>query len=91
GWGDDINHYYVVEDMLKLDPQQLLFLRDRCPLKMQVEGFIRTRVEGGEGGWFVNNGETFSETLWAVVRQRGGEVEGFKAAVGDGEMGVAVV
>lgn len=26
GWGDDISHYYVVEDMLKLDPGQLLYL-----------------------------------------------------------------
>lgn len=91
GWGDDINHYYVVEDMLKLDPQQLLFLRDRCTLKVQVEGFIKTRVEGGEGGWFANNGETFCETLWAVLKQRGVEVDAFKGAVEDGEMGVAVV
>ena len=90
GWGDDINHYYVVEDMLKLDPQQILFLRDRCPLKAQVEMWVKVQVEGGEM-WFVNNGETFAETLWSVIRQRGGEVEEFKAAVEDGEMGVAVV
>lgn len=26
GWGDEISHYYVLEDMLKLDPGQLLSL-----------------------------------------------------------------
>ncbi len=26
GWGDEIAHYYVVEDMLKLDPGQLMWL-----------------------------------------------------------------
>ncbi|KAK3069788.1 hypothetical protein LTR53_011603 [Teratosphaeriaceae sp. CCFEE 6253] len=93
GWGDDINHYYVVEDMLKLDPRQILFLRDHCPLKSQVELFIRAQVEGdGHGGtWFGNNGETFAETLWGVVRQRGGDVEAFKCAVQVGDMGIAVV
>ena len=26
GWGDEIAHYYVIEDMLKLDPGQLMYL-----------------------------------------------------------------
>lgn len=26
GWGDEITHYYVVEDMLKLPPDQILWL-----------------------------------------------------------------
>jgi hypothetical protein len=95
GWGDDISHYYVVEDMMKLDPQQILFLRDRCPLKIHVETYLKMQVDGyavlgGGDGWFNNNGETFSETLWFVVRQRGGDVEALKAAVEEGEMGVAV-
>ncbi|EME81848.1 uncharacterized protein MYCFIDRAFT_211476 [Pseudocercospora fijiensis CIRAD86] len=86
GWGDDINHYYVVEDMMKLDPEQLLYLRDNCPLKSQVEMHVR-----GLGDWFVNNGETFSETLGFVIRQRGGDVEELKAAVEDCDVGIAVV
>lgn len=86
GWGDDISHYYVVEDMMKLDPEQILFLRDHCPLKRQVEVYVK---EVGE--WFGNNGETFSETLAFVIRQRGGDVEELKGAVEDGEAGVAVV
>ena len=41
GWGDDINHYYVVQDMLKLDPAQILYLKERAPLKRQVERYVR--------------------------------------------------
>ncbi|KAK5134912.1 hypothetical protein LTR08_006002 [Meristemomyces frigidus] len=88
GWGDDISHYYVVEDMMKLDPEQLLLLRDRCQLKAQVEAYVRGFEGGGE--WFTNNGETFSETLAFVIKQRGGEMVAFKDGVGACEMGVAV-
>lgn len=86
GWGDDISHYYVVEDMMKLDPEQILYLRDHCPLKSQVETHVR-----GLGDWFVNNGETFSESVASVVRQRGGDVEDLKMAIEDGEAGIAIV
>lgn len=85
GWGDDINHYYVVEDMMKLSPEQVLYLRDNCPLKRQVEAYVKD-----VGEWFVNNGETFSETLAFVVRQRGADVEELKAAIEDGEAGIVV-
>ena len=85
GWGDDINHYYVVEDMMKLDPGQILHLRDRCSSKEQVEAYVREK-----GEWFINNGETFSQTLALVVAQRGECMEDLKAGVEAGEMGVAV-
>ncbi|KAK4569832.1 hypothetical protein LTR86_002801 [Recurvomyces mirabilis] len=93
GWGDDINHYYVVEDMMKLDPGQILLLKEKYFLKGHVEAFVRLEVDGGEG-WFVDNGETFSETLWSVLRQRhmddvDGGVEGLKREVEDGVLGVA--
>jgi len=83
GWGDDISHYYVVEDMMKLDPAQILHLRDNFPLKRQVDLYMK---EVGE--WFVNNGETFSETLAFVMRQRGQDVNELKAAIEDGEAGI---
>lgn len=86
GWGDDINHYYVVEDMMKLNPEQILHLRDLCPLKAQVESYVKAVA----GEWFGNNGETFSETLAFVVKQRGGDVEELKCAVEEGEVGVVV-
>ncbi|EMC97166.1 hypothetical protein BAUCODRAFT_441481 [Baudoinia panamericana UAMH 10762] len=89
GWGDEIQHYYVVEDMMKLDPGQILFLRNFCSLKLHVQAWIRMNVPGA-AEWFVENGETFSETVGVVVRQRGGEMEEFRVGVEEGAMGVAL-
>jgi F-box domain len=83
GWGDEIPHYYVVEDMLKLDPGQILWLRDNAPLKGQVKDFV-----GDLGDWFDNNGETFAQTLGKVVVERGGDWEDFKDGINDGEGGI---
>jgi len=85
GWGDDIGHYYVVEDMLKLDPAQILWLKENAPLKGMVERYVR-----GLGDWFENNGETWVQTLEWVLRERGEEVAAVYGAVADEEMGVAV-
>lgn len=85
GWGDEIMHYYVVEDMLKLDPEQMLWLRENAPFKRQVEAYVREL-----GDWFDNNGETFVQTLQFVLQQRGEDWEDFKDAVDSGELGVAL-
>lgn len=86
GWGDEILHYYVVEDMLKLDPEQILWLKENAPFKGQVEAYVKTL-----GDWFENNGETFVQTLEFVLQQRGEDMTDVKAAVEDGELGVALV
>lgn len=85
GWGDDIGHYYVVEDMLKLDPEQILWLRENAPLKGMVEGYVR-----GLGDWFENNGETFGWSLGWVLRERAEDAAEVGERVRDGEVGVAV-
>jgi hypothetical protein len=85
GWGDDILHYYVVEDMLKLDPEQLMHLKEHTPYKSQVESFVK-----GLGDWFDNNGETFVPTLHQVIRDRGQDVDDFEESIRDGELGVAL-
>ncbi len=85
GWGDEIPHYYVVQDMLKLDPGQIMWLKENAPLKGQVEGFVR-----GLGEWFDNNGETFGQTLDWVLRERGGDAQELKESIGFGEAGIAV-
>jgi hypothetical protein len=85
GWGDDILHYYVVEDMLKLDPGQIMWLKENAPLKGQVEMYVK-----GLGDWFENNGETWGQTLEWVLDERGENVSEFLAAVADGEVGIAV-
>ena len=83
GWGDEIPHYYVVEDMLKLDPGQIVWLRENAPLKGMVEGFVR-----GLGEWFENNGETFGETVEWVVGERGEDVEELREGIVEGVEGV---
>ncbi|RMJ27909.1 F-box domain protein [Aspergillus sp. HF37] len=83
GWGDEIPHYYVVQDMMKLDPGQVLWLREHAPLKDHVEAFVL-----GLGDWFRNNGETFGDTLAWVMQERGDDVEKFRAAIADREVGV---
>lgn len=87
GWGDDVSHYYVVEDMLKLHPGQLMGLYDFVvdgkgkrdmmdwmaleSRKAAVEAFI-----AGLGEWFDNNGETLGETVRFVTGERGEEEVG---------------
>jgi hypothetical protein len=83
GWGDDIPHYYVVEDMLKLDPGQVLWLRENAPLKEQVERFVRSL-----GDWFDNNGETFAQTLECVLNDRVEDIGAFQDGILDGVLGV---
>ncbi|OCK82810.1 hypothetical protein K432DRAFT_415071 [Lepidopterella palustris CBS 459.81] len=85
GWGDDIPHYYVVEDMLKLDPEQIMWLKENAPFKGHVEMFVR-----GIGDWFENNGETWVQTLEWVLTERGEDVVEVLGGVADGELGIAV-
>ena len=48
---------------------------------------IRQRVEA-LGEWFRNNGETFGETLAWVMLERGEDVENFRAAIYNRDMGI---
>lgn len=86
GWGDDIPHYYVVEDMMKLDPEQVLWLKENAPMKGQVEIFVK-----GLGDWFENNGETWSQTLEWVLNERGEDVEEVLGGIADGDLGIAAM
>ncbi len=101
GWGDEISHYYVIEDMLKLDPSQLLYLYTRIletkagPVfnpGVSAKGLVESYVAGLAGGeWFENNGETFAETVGFVEGERGGELGDLKGLVEDGVEGIARV
>jgi hypothetical protein len=79
GWGDDIAHYYVVEDMMKLDPGQIMWLRENAPLKGMVESYVK-----GLGEWFENNGETFVQTLEWVCQERGEDVQELRERIDGG-------
>jgi hypothetical protein len=83
GWGDEIPHYYIVQDMLKLDPGQILWLRDHAPLKEHVEEYVQSL-----GDWFRNNGETFTDTLVWVMNERGENAEEFKMAIEERDLGI---
>jgi len=85
GWGDDVPHYYVIEDMLKMDPEQIMWLKENAPLKGMVEGYVKSL-----GDWFENNGETWVHTLEFVLGERDEDVGEFMGAIVEGEMGVAV-
>ncbi|KAL2852508.1 Brix domain-containing protein [Aspergillus pseudoustus] len=84
GWGDEIPHYYVVQDMMKLDPGQVLWLREHCPMKEQVETFVQSL-----GDWFRENGETFGDTLEWVMNERGDDIGELRAAISERELGIA--
>ncbi|KAL4972567.1 hypothetical protein BDW66DRAFT_143900 [Aspergillus desertorum] len=86
GWGDEIPHYYIVQDMMKLDPGQVLWLREHCPLKEQVETFVLAL-----GDWFRDNGETFGDTLEWVMNERGEDIEEFRVAIAKRELGIACI
>jgi hypothetical protein len=83
GWGDEIPHYYIMQDMMKLDPGQILWLRDHALLKEQVEEYVWSL-----GEWFRDNGETFGDTLEYVMNERGLNVKELRSAVVDRDMGI---
>lgn len=86
GWGDDISHYYVIEDYMKLDPEQVLWLKEHAPLKGMVEGYVRLL-----GSWFENNGATLGQTVDWVLDERGEAVVEFAERIAEGTLGVALV
>lgn len=98
GWGDEISQYYVVEDMLKLPPGQILFLLESIidgggrvedhhvgglSRKGTIEAFI---ISLGE--WFENNGETCGETIAWILDGRGEDVGNVKEEISGGGMGI---
>ncbi|KAJ5571005.1 hypothetical protein N7535_004665 [Penicillium sp. DV-2018c] len=83
GWGDEIPHYYIVQDMLKLDPGQILWLRDHALLKEQVEEYVCSL-----GEWFRDNGETFGDTMEYVMNERGLDILEIRSVIADHGMGI---
>lgn len=100
GWGDEITHYYVLEDMLKLNPGQLLHLYSAVMEATQggfhpgqsAKGLVEAFVSGldGAGSWFENNGETLGETIGFVVGERGGDGAEVREMVEERIAGIAV-
>ena len=77
--------------MLKMDPEQIMWLKEHAPLKGMVEGYVRSLGENYDGSnWFTNNGETLVQTLEFVLDERGEHVGEFMGAIAEGELGVAI-
>ena len=98
GWGDEIAHYYVVEDMMKLDPGQLMYLFQHITDMLgptagfnagwSSKAFVESFLASTGGDWFENNGETLGETIGFVVGERGGDGIALREAVEDGLEGI---
>ena len=94
GWGSELEHYYVVEDMLKLDPGQLRHLYEqimahraggdggwRLNAGWSSKGMVESCLGRWVGDWFDNNGETCGETMRFVVGERSEDWEEVKGSV----------
>ena len=71
GWGDEISNYYVIEDMLKLDPGQLLYL---------YESVTGVSLTASSGVWYLNHDyHSNAAGMW----EQFGVVEAFVGGLGE--------
>lgn len=61
GWGDEIAHYYVVEDMLKLDPGQLMWLYNELTCTSETNEACTASLTGT--AYPVNGGYAGGKTI----------------------------
>jgi len=69
GWGDDLSHQYIIEDMLKLSPAQILYLKTTKPRKAELFAWLAKSGMGSE--WFDNYADTWCESVGGVLCERG--------------------
>lgn len=87
GWGDEIEQYHVLNDLLKLTPAQIMQLYNTALSKQDVHGFVDDRV-GSQ--WFWNNGESMLHTWILVMHGRGVPVQEMREKVFCGMAGIAL-
>ena len=87
GWGDDINQYHAVNDLLKLNPAQVMQLYEHAVTRHDVEHFVDEKMGSP---WFWNNGETMLHTWLVVLHGRGVVMQEAKEKIDRGLAGVAV-
>lgn len=85
GWGDDLEQYYVIESMLKLNPGRLMYLYENVATREGVERYIEEEV-GSE--WFWDNGQTWMDSWAAVLVRRGLDLSAVTMAIADGKAGI---
>ena len=84
GWTDDIDRFYALEDLMKLDPEQVLWFREIAFLDIRVSDHITPVGEE----WFLNNGETFAATFERVLLDRGESPEEIRRLIASGDLGI---
>lgn len=87
GWGDEIEQYHILSDVLKLTPAQIMHLYNAALMKEDVLGFVEERVGAH---WFWNNGESMLHAWILVMHGRGVPVQEMREKVFCGLAGVAV-
>ena len=83
GWGDDISHYYLMEDLMKLNPAEVMWLLHNARVKWQIEEYLRCM-----GDWFDNNGETFGQTFDSIMVARGNDPDEIREHIARRSMGI---
>ena len=75
----------ITSDMMKLEPAQMMWLKEHAPLKGMVEVYIKNL-----GPWFENNGDTFQQTLEWVMNERGEDVEEIRQCITERSRGIVI-
>jgi hypothetical protein len=83
---DDITRFYVLEDLMKLDPEQVLWLQENAYLNLQVPDQVGSMGEE----WFINNGETFAQSFEMVMADRGEDAQEIRERIARGDLGIAM-
>lgn len=80
-----IGQYYVLEDLMKLDPGEVMWLHENTRLNCHIPAHLESM---GKGEWFQNNGETFSQTIERVLSDRGEDIQDIRSRIAQGDLGI---
>jgi len=87
-WGSEmsqVGQYYVLEDLMKLDPEEVMWIHENVRLDCHLQTHLQTL---GKGEWFENNGETFGQTIEKVLSDRGEDVHDVRKRIAQQALGI---
>ena len=80
-----LSQYYILEDLMKLDPGEAIWLHENATLDWQIQTCLQFL---GKGEWFENNGETLGQTLEKILSDRGEDVHEIRERIAKGDLGI---
>ncbi len=80
-----ISQYYVLEDLMKLDPGEAMWLHDNTRLDWPIQACLQFL---GKSEWFENNGETLGQTIEKVLSDRGEDIQEIREHIAKADLGV---